>query len=232
MTVELKSDDSPVTVADREAEQLLREAITDSFPEDGIVGEEFDDKSGTSPYRWILDPIDGTKSFVHGVPLFGTMIAVEHQGRGVIGCVAFPALGVSIDAMSGGGAWHTSASGTRKRANVSDVASLSEGLLLTTDWEGFAVRESLDRLNRLATAAAAMRTWGDCYGYYLVATGQATAMIDPRLNVWDAAALQPIMEEAGGTFTDWQGQPRIDSGDGIGTNGRVLGEILEILTAE
>lgn len=227
--VDRKSDASPVTVADRSAEELLRREIEAAFPEDGIVGEEYGVKEGSSSYRWIIDPIDGTKSFISDVPLFGTMVAVEREGRGLIGVVTFPGLNVSIDAMVGAGAWETLPDGNRRPARVSEVNSLSEGVVLTTDWEGFRERHALPNLNAVAEASWFMRTWGDCYGHYLVATGRAVAMIDPRLNSWDAAALQPIIEEAGGSFTDWQGTASIDSGDGISTNGRVLEELLGLL---
>lgn len=230
VTVDRKSDSSPVTAADRSAEELLRREIEAAFPNDGIVGEEFGVKEGTSDYRWILDPIDGTKSFITDVPLFGTMVAVEREGRGVIGVVTFPGLNVSIDAMVGGGAWETLTDGTRKPAKVCDDSKLGEGVVLTTDWEGFRERNALPNLNAVAEASWFMRTWGDCYGHYLVATGRAVAMIDARLNIWDAAALQPIIEEAGGTFTDWTGAASIDSGDGISTNGKVLPELLELLS--
>lgn len=228
VSVDLKADASPVTVADREAEQLLRREIESAFPDDGIVGEEFGTKEGSSEFRWILDPIDGTKSFITGVPLFGTMVAVESGGRGQIGVVNFPGLGVSIDAMVGGGAWETVA-GERSPAHVCDTGTLKDGVVLTTDWEGFRERDAIQGLNDVAEASWFMRTWGDCYGHYLVATGRAVAMIDARLNIWDAAALQPIIEEAGGTFTDWKGQASIDSGDGISTNGQVLDELLKLL---
>ena len=226
---ERKADSSPVTDADRAAEQLLRKEIEAAFPEDGIIGEELGVKQGSSAYRWILDPIDGTKSFISDVPLFGTMVGVERDGRGIIGVVAFPGLNVSIDAMVGNGAWETRSDGTRQRARVSEATRLRESLVLTTDWEGFRQRRALDQLNSVAEASWFMRTWGDCYGHYLVATGRAAAMIDARLNIWDAAAVQPIIEEAGGTFTDWTGKPAIDSGDGISTNGRVLDELLALL---
>lgn len=231
VAVDRKADASPVTVADRAAEELLRRQIEAAFPDDGIVGEEFGVKVGSSPYRWILDPIDGTKSFITDVPLFGTMVAVESEGRGQIGVVTFPGLNVSIDAMVGGGAWETLPNGTRQPARVCETTSLKDGVVLTTDWEGFRERQALDNLNAIAEAAWFMRTWGDCYGHYLVATGRAVAMIDARLNIWDAAALQPIIEEAGGTFTDWRGQSSIDSGDGISTNGRVLDELLGLIKA-
>ena len=229
VSVDKKADASPVTVADRAAEELLRQEIEKRFPDDRIIGEEFGVKEGTSDYRWILDPIDGTKSFISDVPLFGTMVAVEREGRGLIGVVSFPGLDVSIDAMSGGGAWETLPDRTRKPAHVCKTPSLSEGLVLTTDWEGFRERNATKQLNEVASASWFMRTWGDCYGHYLVATGRAVAMIDARLNIWDAAALQPIIEEAGGTFTDWKGTSSIDSGDGFSTNGLVLDELLGLL---
>lgn len=228
--VERKSDTSPVTIADRGAEELLRDAITRAFPHDGIVGEEYGVIDGTSGYRWILDPIDGTKSFISDVPLFGTMVAVERDGRGLIGVIAFPGLGATcIDALVGSGAWETTSSGQRRPAKVSSVGQLQDGLVLTTDWEGFRERNAENTLNSVAAASWFMRTWGDCYGHYLVATGRAVAMIDARLNIWDAAALQPIVEEAGGTFTDWSGTPTIQSPEGISTNRAVKDELLALL---
>ena len=230
VAVERKSDTSPVTIADRGAEELLRAAIQKAYPQDGIIGEEFGVTEGQSGYRWILDPIDGTKSFISDVPLFGTMVAVERDGRGLIGVIAFPGLGQTcIDAMHGGGAWETTSQGERRRVQVNEIGQLHDGLVLTTDWEGFRERNAESNLNAVAAASWFMRTWGDCYGHYLVATGRALAMIDARLSIWDAAALQPIIEEAGGTFTDWTGKSTIESPEGISTNGLVKEELLAIL---
>lgn len=230
IAVERKTDTSPVTIADQGAEQLLRAAIQEAFPQDGIIGEEFGTTEGSSPYRWILDPIDGTKSFISDVPLFGTMVAVEREGRGMIGVIAFPGLGQTrIDAMVGGGAWETTASGQRRPARVCDTEDLANGLVLTTDWEGFRERNAEATLNSVAAASWFMRTWGDCYGHYLVATGRAVAMIDARLNIWDAAALQPIIEEAGGSFTDWTGESNLSAPEGVSTNRLVKQELLAIL---
>lgn len=230
VAVDRKNDGSPVTFADRGAEELLRAAIQIEFPNDGIIGEEFGVTEGSSSYRWMLDPIDGTKSFISDVPLFGTMVAVECDGRGVIGVIAFPGLGATrIDAMVGGGAWETSSTGQRRQVQVCQTDRLSDGLVLTTDWEGFRQRNAESNLNAVAAASWFMRTWGDCYGHYLVATGRAVAMIDARLNIWDAAALQPIIEEAGGTFTNWIGKSDLESPEGISTNGRVKGELLGLL---
>ncbi len=226
---ERKADDSPVTIADRQAEQHLRMCIAAAFPDDAILGEEYGQQAGTSGYRWILDPIDGTKSFITGVPLYGTMIGVEYDGRSQIGVVYIPALSEGVYASVGGGAWHFRAGAKPQAARVSDCAKLSDGAFLTSQVDTFAERGAMPVFEQLQKSAYITRTWGDCYGYLLVATGRAVAMVDPIMNVWDAAALQPIMEESGGTFTDWQGNPTIHAGEGIGTNGRVLEEVLAII---
>src|SRR5262245_21796425 len=163
--VERKADDSPVTVADREAEQHLRRRIAAAFPGDGILGEEFGEQTGTSGYRWILDPIDGTKSFIYGVPLYGQLIGVEHERRSVVGVINVPALGECVYAAAGHGAWYRRADDPPQPAAVSNVPRLSEGVLLTSELEGYAVVERWDLLTRLSAAARMTRTWGDCYGY-------------------------------------------------------------------
>jgi histidinol phosphatase-like enzyme (inositol monophosphatase family) len=226
LAVELKQDATPVTAADRQAEQLLRQRIGEKFPQDGILGEEFPEQSGTSGFRWILDPIDGTKSFVRGVPLYGTLIGVEYQSRSVLGVIFVPGLDECVYASSGGGAWYERGSAAPSQARVSDRKTLSECLFCTSDAAGFRALGRQAALERLQAAAQLSRTWGDCYGYLLVATGRADLMVDPAMSVWDAAALQPILEEAGGTFTDWKGQPTIHSGEGIATNGKILDEVL------
>lgn len=227
--VERKNDQSPVTVADRSAEQLLRELIAKAFPTDSILGEEFGAIDGTSGFRWILDPIDGTKSFISGVPLYGTMIGVEHEGRSQVGVVYIPGLDEGVYASAGGGTWHFQGNAAPKPARVSQRPRLADGLFVTSQVDTFSRRaNSLPAFEQLQAAAYVTRTWGDCYGYLLVATGRAEVMVDPMLNVWDAAAVQPIVEEAGGTFTDWQGQPTIHAGEAIATNGLVLDEVLAI----
>jgi len=227
-SVERKSDASPVTVADRSAEQLLRERIGVAFPRDGILGEEFGRAEGTSGFTWILDPIDGTKSFISGVPLYGTMVAVEHEGRAALGFVFMPALDEGIYASAGQGTWHFRGPEPPRRSHVSQKPRLADGLLLTSQVDTFAQRGAAAAFDALQKAAYVTRTWGDCYGYLLVAAGRAEVMIDPILNVWDAAAVQPIIEEAGGTFTDWQGRPTIHAGEAIATNRLVLEETLTI----
>ncbi|PHS12448.1 MAG: histidinol-phosphatase [Blastopirellula sp.] len=228
LAVESKSDDSPVTVADKNAEQFIRSQLASHFPDDGIIGEEFGESAGTSGYRWIVDPIDGTKSFISGVPLYGTLIGVEHEGKSLIGVIYIPCLDECVYAAKGQGAWYVQGDKAPVRAQVSDCKTLKQGLFVTSQVSTFAARNASAAFGRLEESAYITRTWGDCYGYLLVATGRAAAMVDPMMSVWDAAALQPIMEEAGGTFTDWSGKPTIFSGEGIGTNGHVLEEVLAI----
>lgn len=228
---ERKSDNSPVTIADREAELLLRERIAAAFPDDTIVGEEFPRREGTSGFAWIVDPIDGTKSFIAGVPLYGCMVGVTQGERAVIGVVDLPALDEIVFAVRGGGAWFALGESPPQRARVAPIAKLSDGLLVTSEVKTFDVRQALGAYERLEQAAWVTRTWGDCFGYALVATGRAAAMIDPILNVWDAAAIQPILEEAGGCFVDWQGRPTIHAGEAIGCAPGVLEEVLAITRA-
>lgn len=227
LAVELKSDSSPVTIADREAELHLRQRIAERFPEDAILGEEFGEQSGSTGYRWILDPIDGTKSFVHGVPLYGTLVAVEYGGRSVIGVNYIPALDEGVHAVSGGGCWHHRRGSEPQRARVNSTARLADALVLSSEIR-YPTPARQQALLALAESARINRTWGDCYGYLLVATGRAEVMLDPIMGLWDIAPLQPILEEAGGTLTDWQGNPTIYSAEGIATNGRLLDEVLAI----
>jgi histidinol phosphatase-like enzyme (inositol monophosphatase family) len=234
LTVERKSDASPVTIADRSAEQLLRERIAAQFPKDGILGEEFGAQQGSSDFTWILDPIDGTKSFISGVPFYGTLIGVEHGGRALAGFIYMPALDEGVYAAVGEGAWYFRGAAAPRRCHVSQKSRLAEGLFVTSQIDNFAKRGAAAAFEAIQEAASITRTWGDCYGYLLVATGRAEVMIDPILNVWDAAAVQPIVEEAGGSFTDWQGctdrqgQATIHAGEAIATNSRVLDEVLAI----
>lgn len=226
--VDRKTDDSPVTVADREAEQRLRQEIASEFPADGILGEEYAETTGTSGFRWALDPIDGTKSFISGVPLFGTLVGVERDGKSVIGVIYLPGLDECVHAARGQGAWYETQGQAPRAAKVSSRRRLADGLLVTSQIDSFHQRLAWGAYQQLEDRAWITRTWGDCYGYVLVATGRALVMIDPVMNLWDAAAMQPILEESGGTFTDWQGEPTIYGGEGIATNGHVLAEVLAV----
>ncbi len=229
LKVERKKNDSPVTVADRRAEELLRSRIAETFPDDAIHGEEFDDRSGRSGFRWILDPVDGTKSFIHGVPLYATLVAIEHEGRSIAGVIRIPALGECVYAALGHGAWHLVGQAQPRAARVSDCPRLAEGLFVTSEVANFEDVGRRDVYDRLQSAARLARSWGDGYGYLLVATGRAELMVDPKMEVWDAGPLPPILTEAGGTFTDWQGEVKTDSGQGFATNGRIFDEVMGML---
>lgn len=226
--VDRKRDDSPVTIADREAEQLARERIALAFPNDAILGEEFGETAGNSGYRWIIDPIDGTKSFISGVPLYSTLLGLEHEGRSIVGVIYIPALDEGVHAARGGGAWSFAKGKPETPARVSKRSQLADGVFVTSQVNSYLKRGALDVYQRLEETAYITRTWGDGYGYLLVATGRADVMIDPEMFLWDAASLQPILEEAGGTFTDWRGEPTIYSGEGLATNGLLLEEVLAI----
>ena len=224
--VERKADNTPVTAADRGAEMLIRERIRAAYPGDGILGEEFGEVPGTSGRRWIIDPIDGTKSFIQGVPLFGVLIGLEGPEGCEAGAVHFPALDEMVCAARGEGAWWNG-----QRARVSAVASISEACIAYTSLRNFekAGPASVAAWRRLSAATRIQRGWGDCYGHILVATGRAEAMFDPLLNPWDCAPFPPILEEAGGTFTDCEGNRTIRGGNGISTNGRLFGAVLDLV---
>ena len=236
LTVERKADASPVTIADRSAEDLMRQRIGKRFPQDAIIGEELGEQTGQSGFQWILDPIDGTKSFIYGVPLYTTLVAVLQNDQPQIGVIHAPALGETVYAAKGSDCWYTCGSARKPQAaRVSTVASLSEGLLLTTEVRDFRKRLSGDAMDvfvRLQQAARVARTWGDGYGYLMVATGRAEVMIDPIVNLWDAAPLLPIIEEAGGHFSDWKGNSTIRAGEALATNGRLSREVLEMIRGQ
>jgi histidinol phosphatase-like enzyme (inositol monophosphatase family) len=224
-----KTDGSPLTLADQTCEKLLRAEIEAVFPDDGIVGEEFGVKETSNPVRWIVDPIDGTKSFISGVPLYGTMVAVEIEGQAKVGVCYFPGLDEGIFACAGHGAWWFRGEQEPIRASVSKKTNLADCVIVCSDDSTFAERDSNSVWEKLDQSVYFSRTWGDAYGYMLVATGRVDLMIDPILSIWDAAAVKPIIDEAGGSFTDWAGRSRIDSGDAIGSNGLIHQEVLKII---
>ncbi len=225
IAVEWKSDLSPVTIADRSAEEWIVEFIRREFPDHAILGEEFGEHPGASDYRWIIDPIDGTKSFVSGVPLYGTMVAIEDRRLrdAVVGVVHLAALGETVCAGRGlGASWN---------GRPTRVAStrLAEGILLTTDLAHVESRPDRKKFDQLRTHAKTFRMWGDCYGHVLVATGRATVMVDAKMSLWDVAALKPILEEAGGWITDWRGRRALDITEAISFGNSVAEDVLAIL---
>jgi histidinol phosphatase-like enzyme (inositol monophosphatase family) len=221
--VERKSDQSPVTIADRSAEQVLRDLIANTFPDHAILGEEFGEETRRSAYRWVIDPIDGTQSFIRGVPLYGVLVALEIDGTPRIGVAHFPGLGETVAAAHGRGCWWNG-----RRARVSAVSSLEDAAIGYSDTGMTTARLGADWGGLLASTRV-QRGWGDCYGHCLVATGRLDVMLDPAMNPWDCAALIPILEEAGGRFTDWQGATRIDGGDAFSTNGWLHERVLQFL---
>ena len=237
LAVTTKLDRSPVTQADIAAEGILRRELLGAFPDDGFLGEETGGTAGRSGYEWVVDPIDGTKSFIRGVPLWATLVGCRMGECGILGVIAVPALDELVYASVGGGAWHVRDGAPPVPARVSDRPDLAAALVCTSDFTSFARRpETLGGAKAGVAARAALeeacllcRTWGDGYGYLLVATGRADLMVDPLMNAWDAAAVETVIHEAGGRFSDWQGRERIDSGEGIATNGRVHEEALSIL---
>lgn len=225
LTVELKADLTPVTDADRRAEAAMRGFLERECPSHGILGEEFGEKPGDGRHRWVIDPIDGTKSFIHHVPLFGTLVALEEEGVPVVGVIACHAAGETVFAAKGSGA-HLNG----RLVHVSGTASLADATVTMTSFKRF-VREDGAAIARLAAQCGLMRAWGDCYGYLMVATGRADVMLDPVMNHWDVAALWPVLIEAGGRLTTWEGEDRV--GDSVvATNGLLHASVLELLAGQ
>jgi histidinol-phosphatase len=227
VTVEWKQNQSPVTVADRETEQLLRTLLLGAFPEDAFLGEESGEKPGTSGFRWIIDPIDGTRSFVRGIPLWATLVGLEYQGDQIVGVAEVPALGHTYRALRGDGCYRND-----RRLHVSDVSTLSEAMLFYSSPTWFLrvgrERTYLDLAGRCQRA----RGFGDFYGFVLLAQGSGDIMLDHGVHVWDVAALRPIVEEAGGRFTDWDGTPTVHRTDILATNGHLHDDVLRVLRGE
>lgn len=225
LVVDAKADGSPVTIADRSAEQLAREWIGSRFPSDGIVGEEFGTSKPAAARRWIIDPIDGTKSFVRGVPLWGTLVAVAEGDTVIAGAAYFPALRDTIVAATGEGCWHND-----RRCSVSRVSEIASATVLITDSRFLGDDVRRERWDELARASALSRTWGDCYGYFLVATGRAEVMVDQVVSQWDVGAFVPIIAEAGGILSGWSSASPF-SGSAIATNATLAHQARQILGA-
>lgn len=224
LEVERKRDGSPVTAADRAAEEFARLWIATRFPDHGIVGEEFGTLQPTARWRWLIDPIDGTRSFVAGVPLWGTLIALCDGESVVAGAAAFPATNDLLVGAIGRGTWINGA-----RCQVSAISSLDHATVLTTDERFTATPHRRAGWSRLADTAATARTWGDCYGYMLVATGRAEVMIDGKVSPWDSAPFVPIISEAGGVFADFSGSPTAFGDGAIATNAELATAVHETM---
>jgi histidinol phosphatase-like enzyme (inositol monophosphatase family) len=222
-SVETKKDLSPVTIADKKAEELMREMIMKNFPQHGILGEEFGEHNSGAEYKWVLDPIDGTKSFVCGTVTFGTLIALLKNGEPLLGVINQPVLnefliGDNETALLNG-----------KKVNTKGCGSISEAVLLTTDQLNIEKYRNIDAFNRLVHQVKLYRHWGDCYGYYLVATGYADIMLDPIMNPWDLLALIPVIRGAGGTITDYFGGDPVKGDSIVATGGGIHQDVIDLL---
>lgn len=223
VSIDTKSDSSPVTIADKKAEEVMRELIIRHFPEHGILGEEFGAHNEDAEWQWILDPIDGTKSFICGTVTFGTLIALTHYGEPVLGVINQPIL-------------HEFLFGDNKTAELNgtqvkmrESVPLEKAVLLTTDHKNIAKYHDASKFDKLINAAGIYRNWGDCYGYYLLATGYADIMIDPIMHLWDTMAVVPVIRGAGGVITDYYGNNAVGGDSIIAASKTLHPEVLSIL---
>ena len=223
---EAKGDGTPVTIADREAEQLIRARVEDRYPDHSILGEEYGESNEGARVRWILDPIDATRSFMRGVPLYGVLIGIEIEGASAVGVAHFPPLRETVSAGTGLGCFLNG-----KPCSVSSVSRIEDALICTTDVERILSRPEGPGWRRLQQRCAFSRTWGDCYGHALVATGRAEVQVDPVMAPWDAGPFLTIVTEAGGSFTTLAGVATLHGGSGVSTNGVLHEEVLRELGA-
>ncbi len=221
--VEFKSDQTPVTIADREVEEYIRTGITTNYPNHGILGEEYGERETDSDFKWIIDPIDGTKSFVLGVPLYTVLVSVLYKSEPLIGVIHNPPSGETVSASSGVGCFHNG-----KQCRVGTVQRISDAQVHVTDYADLK-KYRPEFTDRLISSAKSCRTWGDAYGYLLVATGRADVMIDPIMNIWDIAPLKPIITEAGGIFLDLDGNDTGLGDSALACNPYLHREIIELL---
>lgn len=214
--IEWKKDKSPVTVADRSAESLLRTTLLKAFPQDGFLGEESGATPGSSGYRWVIDPIDGTRNFVRGIPIWGTLVGLEYKGEQIAGVCYVPAMGHLYRALRGDGAFRD-----ERRLKVSDVGTLSDANLLYSSVSWFVKAGCEQAFLNMAGRVQRTRGFGDFYGFVLVAQGSGDLMLEHGVHAWDLAALVPIVEEAGGKMTDWHGAHDIESPHVIASNSKL-----------
>ncbi|MGH3088789.1 MAG: inositol monophosphatase family protein [Rubrobacteraceae bacterium] len=224
---EFKEDDTEVTMADREAEALIRREIESRYPDHDILGEEYEDKESGASHRWYVDPIDGTRAFARGVPLYAVLIGLEIEGEVKVGAAYFPALDEMVCAADGLGCFWNG-----RRAKVSSVDRLDESLICFTDTKSFRKYNREEEWARLQSAALSCRGWSDAYGHALIATGRAELMLDPAMNPWDCGPFPPILREAGGYFGDWSGNETMYGGEAISANGALLPEFLRLIEGE
>lgn len=223
VSVETKSDDTPVTIADRGAEELMRRMIRERFPDHGIIGEEFGNERADAEWIWVLDPVDGTRSFAAGCPLFGTLIALKRAGQPVLGCIHQPVLGQ----LCIGDGTATTING--RPARMRQCERIEDALLLGSDPFNPGKYQDGAAFERLARRAQLYRTWGDCYGYLLIAGGWADIMTDAIMNPWDIQALIPVVRGAGGVITDWQGNDPVDADSIVAAGSPIHAQVIATL---
>ena len=218
-----KEDDSPVTIADRETEQLMRDQIGKRFSDHGIIGEEFGKTNEESNIQWVLDPIDGTKAFIHGIPFYTNLVGVLIDDEPIVGVINCPALNEICAAAIGHGITYNG-----EACRMKETMTLDDCTVLVTEINRFNKMGMQPQFQELLDKTKIHRTWGDAYGHMMVATGRAEIMIDPILSIWDAAALLPVMKEAGGVFSDFDGKETIYTGNGFSTNKHLHPLVTEI----
>ena len=222
---EIKSDDTPVTIADRNAEELIRRRIEKQYPNHAIIGEEFGAKEvASASHRWFIDPIDGTKSFVRGVPLYGVLIGLEIEGKSEVGVVYFPALDEMIYAATDLGCFWNG-----RRTRVLETESLSKSIVSIADIATFEMYGWSEAWERIKKAAYHRVGWSDAYGHALVATGRIELMLDPVMNSWDCGPFPVILREAGGYFGDWAGNETIHCEEALSITRKLLPEVLKLI---
>lgn len=225
LAVDFKQDDSPITRADREAEGLIRKRIESRYPSHAVLGEEYGEtQSKGAEMRWLIDPIDGTKSFVRGVPLYAVLLALEIAGRVEVGVVNFPALDEMICAARGMGCFLNG-----RQVRVRETRSLDRAVVSFTDMGNFEKFGRRDAWERISAATYYRVGWSDAYGYALVASGRLEIMLDPIMAPWDAGPFPVILGEAGGYFGDWTGNDTIYGGEGLATTQRLLPKVLRLI---
>lgn len=229
LAIDWKTNATEVTEADRQGEHIIRGLVESNFPGDAVVGEEHGSREGKSGWTWYIDPIDGTRSFAHGVPLYSVLIGVFYQGRSVAGVIELPALSERVHATAGQGAWWERAGKPKLPARVSQCNRLDQALLCTTSYDYYKKANRTAHLDRLNQAAGSIRGWSDAYLFALAATGRVDVAIDPVMQPWDNGPFPVIFREAGGIFTSWSGEDRIDGGDGLATNPALHAQVLKLL---
>lgn len=223
VSVESKSDNSPVTIADRKAEDVMRDLIAKNFPKHGIIGEEFGATNEDAEYTWILDPIDGTKSFICGAYSFGTLIGLLKNGEPILGVYHNP---IFNDFLIGD---NLKTEINDAKTMIRSCNDLSKAVLLTTDHLNIEKYQNIEKFNNLIKKVKLYRNWGDCYGYYLLTTGYADIMIDPIMSPWDLLPLIPIIKGAGGVITDYQGNDPVRGKSAVAASSKIHSEVISIL---